>query len=683
MYCVGATLDNDRDVYGRRDLFEALYTGRDRRIFLVGMRRTGKTATLLFLERKALAEERYVPLYIAPEGSESVDAVRDRFANALSRRRKLLPALPGGFLQLRQLPLDVLLMAASDASEQAGKPLLVLIDEADALATVADSEPSLIGVLRAGLIGDPNARILVTGSRQAVRLRDDAFGGAEPLLSGFASRTLSPVLDRESATDLVYLRQRGGEGRVDLSVAQVDWLLDRTGGHPYLTQATCDQALRLRAGPERALDAVMASHPALHAFQQDLERTSPTERLALQAVVDGRSLDPAWEPFVGSLLDIGLLSGERRLTVPVLADFLRRVGWASLPSRLSDVAVAPAANATPQATSEGVRYRPIRPLGAGGFGEVVLMEALSPRGVRRLVAVKFLRAGWSNRAHVAARLRNEARILALLRHRSIVRAEDIVLLDDRLGVLMEYVPGVDLRDIVLQRDRVGLVPPRVVAEIAAEVADALDVAYNRVPEGEAAPFRVLHRDIKPHNIRLTMDGEIKILDFGVAGADFAGREEVSRQGGGTLFYMAPERHLGAHEHPASDIFSLGVVLLELAAGVIPDTPWPTSRYGLEAVRVPMLDYLDEQGAGDLMTLVAPMLEHDPQDRPTAEEVVAAARRMAQRLRGPDLRTWARKVVPGLDSGRAEASAASPAVDDFSSTPGGTVSLRSILGDGEP
>lgn len=680
MYCVGNTLDSDRDVYGRRSLFESLYSGRDRRVFLVGMRRTGKTATLLFLERRALAEERYVPLYIAPEGSESIDAVRDRFANALSRRRKLLPGLPGGFLQLRQMPLDVLLMAATEAAEQVGRPLLVLIDEADALATVADSEPGLIGVLRAGLIASSSARVIVTGSRQSVRLRDDSFGGDEPLLAGFANRTLSPVLDREAATDLVYLRQRDGEGRADLSPAQVSWLLDRTGGHPYLTQAACDQALRLRTGPERALEAVMSSHPAMHAFQQDLERTSPTERLVLQAVLDGEEPPPSREPFVGSLMDIGLLNAERKLSVPVLADFVRRVGWPSLPSRLSDAAVAPAAESNARASAEGVRYRPIRVLGTGGFGEVQLMEAVSPRGVRRLVAVKFLRAGWNNRAHVAARLRNEARILALLRHRSIVRAEDIVQLDERLGVLMEYVPGVDLRDVVVERDRVGLVPARVVAEIAAEVADALDVAYNRIPEGEHAPFRVLHRDIKPHNIRLTMDGEIKILDFGVAGADFAGREDVSRQGGGTIFYMAPERHLGSHEHPASDIFSLGVVLLELAAGVIPDTPWPTSRYGLEAVRVPMLDYLDEQGAGDLMPLVAPMLEHDPQDRPTAEEVVAAARRMAQRLRGPDLRTWARRVVPQLSELRDTPAELSPAIDDFSSTPGGTVPLRSILED---
>ncbi|MCB9762586.1 MAG: protein kinase [Alphaproteobacteria bacterium] len=651
---MGNTLDDDRDVYGRRALFDELYEGRDRRVFLVGMRRTGKTATLLFLERRALADGRMIPLYIAPEGSETIDALRDRFANALSRRRKLLPGLPGGFLKLRKLPLDVLLLVAAESAEAAGHPLLVLIDEADALATIAESQPGVIRTLRAGLLADPSSRIILTGSRQAVRLRDDSFGLPEPLLAGFAQRTLAPVLDAAAARDLVSLRQRDGEGRVAFTDPQVALLLERTGGHPYLTQAACDQAKRLGSDPRRALDAVVASHPAAHAFQQDLERTSPSERLVLQAVMEGAPIPDWQEPFVRSLVDIGLLNGQRRLLVPVLQDFLARMGWDALPSRLSDQTVAPGASSTPTGTSpdapERIRYRPIRVLGSGTFGEVLLMEAVSPRGVRRLVAIKLLRRGWANRAAVAERLRDEARIMALLRHRAIVRAEDIVLLDERLGVLMEYVPGIDLRDVVVQQAHpdVGLVPPRVVAEITAEVADALDVAYNRVPEGEPAPFRVLHRDIKPHNIRLTEDGEVKILDFGVAGAEFEGREHRSRAGGGgTLFYMAPERHLGRHNHPASDIFSLAVVITELASGVVPDSPWPTSPLALEACRVPMLDFMDEMGAGELIPLVAPMLEYEPRDRPTAAEVAAHARRLVRLLDGPDLRTWARRVVPLL------------------------------------
>ncbi|MCB9791365.1 MAG: protein kinase [Alphaproteobacteria bacterium] len=649
MYCVGNTLDDDRDVYGRRGLFESLYAGDRRRVFLVGMRRTGKTATLLWLERRALREGDCIPLYIAPEGSETVDTLRDRFANALSRRRKLLPGLPGGFLKLRRMELDVLLLVAAEAAEAAGRPLLVLIDEADALATVAANDASVVPTLRAGLLADSNSRVILTGSRQAVRLRDESYGHPEPLLSGFAQLTLPPVLDRVDAIDLVRLSQRGGEGRARFTDAEISALLDRTGGHPYLTQAACDQALRMGVGPDLAIDAVVASHSARHAFAQDLERTSPSERQVLDAVIVGKSLETWHEPFIRSLVDIGLLAADRRLAVPVLREFLARTGWGELPSRLSDKAVAPGAGgvSADSAPVERTRYRPIRVLGEGTFGEVVLMESVSPRGVRRLVAVKLLRKGWAERAQVAARLRDEARIMALLRHRAIVRAEDIVQLDQRLGVLMEYVPGIDLRDISVQRrPEVGLPPPRVVAEIAAEVAEALDVAYNRVPEGEEAPFRVLHRDIKPHNIRLTQDGEVKILDFGMANAEFEGREHNSRRGGGgTLFYMAPERHLGIHTHPASDIFSLGVVLTELASGMIPDTPWPTSPLALETCRVPMLDFVEDMGAGDLIPLIAPMMAFEPNDRPTAEEVAAHARRLARLLDGPDLRTWARRVVP--------------------------------------
>ena len=648
MYCVGNTLDDDRDVYGRRALFTELNNGPHRRLLLVGMRRTGKTATLLQIERRALADGSFVPLYIAPEGCRDVASLRDSFANALSRRRKLLPALPGGFLKLRELPLGDLLLVAGESAEQAGVPLFLLIDEADALATVAEQDPSVVNILRASWPSMDGARVLLTGSRQAVRLLHEPFGQPEPMLAGFAQRTLSPVLARGEALDLVALRQRGGEGRVDFTQAQTSWLLDRTGGHPYLTQATCDQARRLKTGPELALGAVMAAFPASNAFQQDLERTSPSERAVLQAVIDGQGLEDWHEPYVRSLLDVGLLSAERALSVPVLADFVARIGWENLPSRLQDADVAPVASARPAAPPTTTRYRTLRVLGEGAFGEVLLVESISPQGVRRLVAVKLLRKGWESQAAVAARLRDEARILALLRHRAILRAEDIVRLDDRLGVLMEYVPGVDIRDLIEQNRRgvLPLCPPRVVAEIAAEVAEALDVAYNRVAEGEPGPFRVLHRDIKPHNIRLTEDGEVKVLDFGVAGAQFAGREHVTqRGGGGTITYMAPERHLGEHNLPASDIFSLGVVMAELSSGLRLESPWPTSPVSFERLIDPMLDYMEVQGAEVLVELVRAMLSFRPEDRPQAAEVAAASRRLAAGLPAPDLRAWARLLVP--------------------------------------
>ena len=93
MYCTGNTLDDDRDFYGREAFLEALLDG-PRRAFVVGLRRTGKTAILLKLEREALAGDTWVPLRVAPEGVQTAEQLARGFANALSRRRRMLPSLP-------------------------------------------------------------------------------------------------------------------------------------------------------------------------------------------------------------------------------------------------------------------------------------------------------------------------------------------------------------------------------------------------------------------------------------------------------------------------------------------------------------------------------------------------------------------------------------------------------------
>lgn len=647
MYIAGNPLEDDLDVYGRRELTEALYSGPERRVFLVGMRRTGKTSILHALARRALAAGDRVPLYIAPEGSETLAELRTRFANALSRRRALLPGLPGGFLKLREMPLEDLLLVAAEAAEGAGRALMVLVDEADAVATVAEREPAVVNLLRAALPDGANARVLFTGSRNAVRLRTYAYGQAEPMLASFVQRTLSPVLDRASAEALVGLTQRGGVGRVHFSPEEAAWLLDRTGGHPYLTQAACEHARSLGTGPAPALNAVMATYPASNAFQQDLERTSPSERDVMQSIMDGRPLQDWHEPYVRSLVDIGLLGANRLFQVPVVIDFVRRVTWDNLPSRLGDAEVA-GDQLAPSPLPAAVKYRTVRKLGDGGFGEVFLMEALSLHGVRRLVAVKLLLPGLERQSGIAARLRDEARLMAMLRHPAIVRAEDVVRMDGRLGLLMEYVPGVDLRDLIDLANRGGLErpPQRVVAAVLAEVADALHVAYNRVPEGASAPFAVLHRDIKPHNIRLTEYGEVKVLDFGVAGARFPDQEHVlGSGGGGTLVYMAPERHRGQNNHPAIDVFALGVTMAQLLTGLRVEDRWPANEGAFQSVLQPTLDWLADQGGGELLDLLERMLDFWPLRRPSAAEVSAEARALVERLEGPELRAWAQRVVP--------------------------------------
>ena len=624
MYCTGNTLDDDRDFYGREAFLEALLDG-PRRAFVVGLRRTGKTAILLKLEREALAGDTWVPLRVAPEGVQTAEQLARGFANALSRRRRMLPSLPGGYPKLKKLPLDELLSLAEDAALDEGRQLLLLLDELDVVARLIDRDPELGELLRLAL--PETGRIVAMGSRRAMRLLHTPLPSGEPLLAGFNQTTLPPTLGSEAARSLVRLDKREGQGAVSLPPDEVDWLLSRTGGHPYLTQSACKVALRFRRGPEHALNTVLASHEAQNAFAQDLERVTPGERRAMQAVIDGQQVEDL--AYHRTLVDLGLLTPDHRLTVPVLADFVGLKGWDAFPCRLEDAEVVPESIG-----SSGPRFRAVRLLGSGTFGDVVLMEARSALGVRRMVAVKLLKPHWAPREQVVERLRDEARMLALLRHRCIVRAEDLVRVQGRLGVLMEYVPGADLRDLLD-----GGLPPRVVARIVAEIAEALDVAYNRVPEGASGPIRVLHRDIKPHNIRLTEDGEVKILDFGVSGAHLDGLESTG-SGGGTPGYMGPERHAGRHDDPASDVFSLGVLALEAMTGERPSR-WPAEPLPFEAMLRPRLDRL----SASLRREVEAMTRFDPQQRPTAGQVATRWRRLAAELDGVDLRAWAARAVP--------------------------------------
>ena len=144
------------------------------------------------------------------------------------------------------------------------------------------------------------------------------------------------------------------------------------------------------------------------------------------------------------------------------------------------------------------RFHFLREIASGGFGTVHLVKVMHADGFSRLVAVKLLKTQWSDTDEVARRMRDEARLLGLLRHRNIVDVIDLTSIDGRAAVIMEYLEAVDLRqlgDSLLESGR--QLPVRAALEIVAAVAGALDAAYNRPPMPGEKPLRVIHRDISP------------------------------------------------------------------------------------------------------------------------------------------------------------------------------------------
>jgi serine/threonine protein kinase len=304
------------------------------------------------------------------------------------------------------------------------------------------------------------------------------------------------------------------------------------------------------------------------------------------------------------------------------------------------------------------QFELLRQLGAGTFGTVYLADMVSLGDFRKRVALKVLNPEFQESSDAGQRLRDEARLLGRLRHRNIVSVDDLVRIDGRWGVVMEYVPGVDLDKLVTDaRASEHPIPETAALEITAAITDALHAAFAQSVDG--SPLEVVHRDIKPSNVLLTGDGEVKVLDFGIARSSYEGREAMTGQVRfGSLAYMSPERILGEPETTAGDIYAVGCVLFELLAlrrlGRLPLGP---DQHAAEVTSA--LDELST-ASDDIRELIADCLRYDSDDRPTADAVSERAAAIRGRIIGDSLRVLAAQRIPAIE---ARASEQRPRLED--------------------
>lgn len=288
-------------------------------------------------------------------------------------------------------------------------------------------------------------------------------------------------------------------------------------------------------------------------------------------------------------------------------------------------------------TSTGRKYQVHHPVGRGGFGTVYRADMLGENGFTRAVALKVLNTDVADSGEVASRFRDEARVLGMLRHRAIVQVDGLVSLGERQALVMEYIEGADLARLMAD----GPIPAGAAIEIVGEVANALDVAFY-TPGPDGRPLGLLHRDIKPSNIRITPAGEVKVLDFGVARAEFDDREAKTKSYlMGSSGYMAPERY-ESEDGPATDIYSLGVLLLEMLTG---------TAFGQTSIRPAKLAArVEEALAGvpalpaSVQDLIRNMMAFEPADRPSAADIERRSWEVRRDIDGDRLRDWARVSV---------------------------------------
>ncbi len=257
------------------------------------------------------------------------------------------------------------------------------------------------------------------------------------------------------------------------------------------------------------------------------------------------------------------------------------------------------------------RYRLDDPIASGGMGSVY--QATDERLERR-VAVKLLKQDLAEDPRFVERFRREARAAGALSHPNIAAVYDFGADDSRHFIVMELAQGRDLARVLREE---GPLDPERAAGIAAQIAAALDHAHSA---------GVVHRDIKPPNVIVGKGDRVKVTDFGIARA--AGDSTLTVTGSvlGSAHYISPEQAGGAEVGPATDIYSLGIVLYEMLTGSVPFTGDSVIAVAMRHVSddVPRPSELRPELPAALDEVVARATAKDPRARYGAASELAAA-----------------------------------------------------------
>ena len=267
--------------------------------------------------------------------------------------------------------------------------------------------------------------------------------------------------------------------------------------------------------------------------------------------------------------------------------------------------------------SENQRYRVIKRLASGGMAEVFVAESAGIEGFRKQVAIKRVLPQLSKNEQFIEMFLDEARLSGRLAHSNVVSVFDIGVGDNTYFIVMEYVDGADLKQVIEYQKKHGK-PMSVEAAcfIVTKICQGLAYAHDlHTPDGE--PLNIIHRDITPANVLITRHGEIKIVDFGLAKAS---SQLASSDAGvikGKFGSLAPETVMELGADNRVDVFAAGIILWELLAGgqrlFLGDTDFGTVKLVREA-RIPPLAPFNPAVPASLEKILHKALAKDREQR---------------------------------------------------------------------
>ena len=200
-------------------------------------------------------------------------------------------------------------------------------------------------------------------------------------------------------------------------------------------------------------------------------------------------------------------------------------------------------------------------IGTGGMANVykaVMVGQNGPVPAGTVVAVKVLRAEYMHDPDLVNRFKNESKAISLLHHPNIVKVYDVSVTDRLQYIVMEYVNGMTLREYLNERG--GKLTSRETVHFISQILKALDHAHCN---------GVVHRDLKPQNIMLLDNGQLRMMDFGIARISRAENQLLAGKAMGSVHYISPEQARGEVTGPQSDIYSVGVMMYEMLSGRLP------------------------------------------------------------------------------------------------------------------
>lgn len=254
------------------------------------------------------------------------------------------------------------------------------------------------------------------------------------------------------------------------------------------------------------------------------------------------------------------------------------------------------------------RYEVLSLIGVGGMANVY--KALDKQTGAE-VAVKFLKEEFFENEELVRRFKNESKAISLLNHESIIKVLDFNITNEEKYLVVEYIEGVTLKEFIENRGKLTWEETILFANI---ILNALEHAHNH---------GVVHRDLKPQNIMLTRDGQLKIMDFGIARLATANQRTVTDKAIGSVHYISPEQVRGENTDNRADIYSVGIMMYEMLTGKLPfqsGTAVSVALQQLSDKAQPISELVSDVPKG-LEQIVMKAIEKDPDNRyPTANDM---------------------------------------------------------------